>query len=249
MDPTIINSPDPDRALVQAEGTRGVDAYRRAPTLMAGDAPGGQGSVFVWAPETREFVRLMVLSPLLLGVLTFVMLIVLPMGAGRWALTAAIAVAFTSGIAAMCAVVLPASLRRRYFTTDDAGIGLTTWRGTRACRWDEVVAFADSSPRGSGVLYLDCGESINLNLNGYPASTLAGLRTVVVHRAGLAEVLWARVPPYALYARPGTRINGFRRVARIRIRGLAPDPSVLPQPTTDGRADQDKAVEGDRQGR
>ena len=231
MDPTIIRSADPnptpirrsdpDRALVQAEGTQGLESHRRAPTLMAGAVPGGQGTVRVWAPQTWALVRSMVL---LLGYyLAWIVYGVLELGMAdpvSRVLGAILVAMCATGIALIPVEVLPAVLRRRYFTTDDAGIGITTWRRTRAFRWDEVVAYCEGRFGAPCMLYLSTGERIKLNLYGYPASTRAHLRTVIRSSTGLERVRGrsrARLPLHTIYARPGALIERSGISTRIRM--------------------------------
>ena len=105
MDPTLIKPPDQDRALVKVEGTPGVEAHRVAPMLRAGAVPGRQGTVRVWAPETRELVRAMAFSVLICSGLCLPLLLfalLYPLSPG---FPLAIAAAGALGIALMWASI------------------------------------------------------------------------------------------------------------------------------------------------
>lgn len=109
------------------------EAYSRSPTLMAGERAGSQGEVRVWAPERallmRRVFRSVVFSSIWMCIFAYTIyhpswwffeIGILIFGRLFWDL---------------------ASLGRPcYVTTDNAGIAITTWRGTRALRWDEIVS-------------------------------------------------------------------------------------------------------------
>ena len=245
---TLIRSADPDQALVPAEGTQGLEAYRRAPTLMAGATPGVQGTVRVWAPETNLVLRMLLVCaglslPVWVGLASFASCkIIIPC---PWAFAGAV-------FAAAFVEILPSLMRRRYFTTDGAGIGVTTWRRTKAFRWDEVVGYCESEFGGIGgvnVLYLSTGERVTLKVFGYSTSTLTYFRSIITRSAGLSEVCGmsrARFPLHMAYAWPGSRIDRLGIFARMRPGDRA---SGAPPPPPRGHlSDQGKVTEAGEEG-
>ena len=239
-DPTVVKQPDPDQALVRAEGLSGVEAHEHSPTLMAGETAGAQGKVRVWAPDPGEPVRPMLVEALLWGqpLLLWAVLVVLmphplPVGLSAFGVIAVMVAAWR------IAASLPQLMRRRYIATDDAGIAVTTFWGTRAFRWDEVVAWVDTTLPLETTLCLVTEETVHLNLHGYPDSTRARLRKVIASSAGLEEVPASAYRPLNygalgivnVYTRPGARILDLGAFTHI----LPPDqhPSVLPPPALD----------------
>ena len=180
MNETLVKSPEilPVGPIhVPAE----PDPYQRAPTLMAGENPGSQGTVRVWYPDRRGLKIATVGFGL--GSIALLVLIILSKNGGSFAYL--MTCMFTSFFFSVSALRRPA-----YITTDDGGIGLTTGKGTRALRWDEIESIhqqiVPNNLAGSrSILVLKAPDEIRVNLTGYPNQLRGELVYTITSRAGL----------------------------------------------------------------
>lgn len=215
MDPGPTTNPTQSHSLVSA-GAAAPEAYRHAPTLMAGEVAGSQGEVQVWSPDTAVLKKharqaavsggIYLAAPLVFGllvnaaieggisytafVLSFVLFMIPWLAAGL--------------VSVMRQGAMSAARRPRYLTTDDAGIGVTTQGGSRYFRWDEIAMLSTYSTIGVK-LHSRSGEQVILNLSGYTREQQDELVTLIRHRTGLAPLkAWWWVGG-GLYALPGYR--------------------------------------------
>ncbi|HET6382685.1 MAG TPA: hypothetical protein VFJ58_04770 [Armatimonadota bacterium] len=70
-----------------------------------------------------------------------------------------------------------------YITTDDAGIGVTQWRGSRSIRWDDIGACAVTPLRID--LHTFSGQRIPVHLVGHTDRACGALAALIIDRAGL----------------------------------------------------------------
>jgi len=162
--------------------------YQRAPTLMAGSAGGIQGQVEVWSPEIKKVKR----RAIGLGVLVFF-----------YAVFICLRPRFIFVLPSMIFMIFAALLYLRalkrpcYLTTDDAGIGITTWKGSKALRWSEVRSI-EVFPPDSGMVRLMAPERVDIRILGYDPEKQRGLVDLIVLRAGL----WPHPKKKRFFVRP-----------------------------------------------
>lgn len=160
------------------------EGYSRSPTLLVGATPGGHGEVRVWSPSKRNL-RLRV---------AYI--------CGSTALSIIPVYYFFHGdlisliVMAIFLMILPlapywmASKRPCYLTTDDNGIGVTTYDGSRAFRWTDIraIKWAEESLFSLEVNREQPGETpeqVILNLGGYPLSVKREFISLVITKAQL----------------------------------------------------------------
>ncbi|MDQ2730338.1 MAG: hypothetical protein M3Y56_01655, partial [Armatimonadota bacterium] len=125
MEPEGARAAGKERQLPAPFNDRDPESYEHAPTLMAGETAGTQGAVHVWAPEKQRY-RL-----LLSGAAAVLMFGIIDTAALHNGVGVAIMLFYATAFMAWCMTVP----HRYYFTTDEAGIGITTRKGSRALRW------------------------------------------------------------------------------------------------------------------
>lgn len=77
------------------------------------------------------------------------------------------------------------ALRRPcYLTTDDAGIGITMQKGSRAILWDDIESARFT--QGWAAFALKDSKSIQIHLFGYPTAQQKELQSLVEQKAQLA---------------------------------------------------------------
>lgn len=190
-------------------------SYQRAPTLMAGVTAGAQGAVRVWAPDKRLILgflcRCLAQFGLAAGGIVYLT---------QWKLGGAAAVAFLPKAA--LALLIPAVrtlFRPCYVTTDDAGIGITTWRGSRALRWQEVGACTILDSRLD--LHTMAGACVSINLLGYPWESRRELESVIRLTSEMKSCeVWRKVPgakSAGYYIRRGVCLVDERKGWRPRL--------------------------------
>ena len=204
---------------VAASSSNMPEAYRRAPTLMAGAASGGQ--VQIWAPSKRHlrvwcgFWGLLLALNLCLAVLDGLM--------GHW----------LRAFEPLTQAILPTAMlagfwtlirRPRYAATDASGIAITTKSGSVAVSWADVLHVrcsaenltilgrGDSSPR----------DGIVLNLKGYPKPAREALVQLIANQAGLTYHAKE-------YYKQADTVQPSFDLASTQIHAL-PDPSPGPRP-------------------
>ncbi|MCA1596357.1 MAG: hypothetical protein LC772_08035, partial [Chloroflexi bacterium] len=123
---------------------------QRAPTLMGGEIAGRQGEVRIWSPD-KSLIRRQALAgvvalagaPLYWFLLIYLLVTLHYSGPHSLVMACLFGMAMTSPYVAAWLFgwervrALPALYRPCYLTTDDAGIGVTTWRGSRALPWSD----------------------------------------------------------------------------------------------------------------
>jgi hypothetical protein len=158
-----------------------VEAYERAPTLMGGSAPGSQGDVRVWSPSRKG----LWISTIGFGAGAILMLalIILTRSAGGFAW-------MIGSLMGGFGISLSALRRPGYITTDGAGIGITTRKGSRAVRWHEIESAQLMNVGSFGqscMLELRVPDKVSANLSGYSVATRNELLGLVTRRAGLIQ--------------------------------------------------------------
>ncbi|HET6386201.1 MAG TPA: hypothetical protein VFJ58_22650 [Armatimonadota bacterium] len=169
------------------------EARSRGATLIGAAAPGSQGTVRIWTPDRWRlwFCGLRGELGWLLGIALFflalpVYVLMLVSEAGLEAMLFAAAMP----LLAYLALTLPGVLRPCYITTDDAGLGVTSWNRSLALHWSEiqfverglwgayeVVAFPgryESAPIRAGV-----------HLAGYSRETRRAILALIAEKAEL----------------------------------------------------------------
>ena len=171
----------------------GLEPFQRAPTLMAGELPGSQGMVEVWAPDDT-LVRKQARQGLAATALYFggplVFAVALSLFTSGTVSTGAFFAFFLGWLLlwsvaavnfAMKGSAVAANWRRRYLTTDDAGIGVTLATGTRYLKWEEIAMAVRTRPSGI-VLYPERGRVVRINLAGYtPEAQAACLERITLN--------------------------------------------------------------------
>lgn len=177
MDLTPLPSEHQPPALPVAASPTSIQAYQRAPTLMAGISAGAQGKVQVWMPSRRR------LWGWTLGAgavtLIFVWLMVRQWRHG-------LPFDLESAFFLLCPAIdvtwlVMRLLRPCYVTTDDAGIAITTWKGARALQWSEVR----SIKRGDNSLAIGSSKTVSIHLIGYSKVDCKRLLELIVEKAAL----------------------------------------------------------------
>lgn len=178
----------------QPEGAGAMDAFQRSPTLLAGAIAGRGGQVQVWGPDAR--VRRRTMWALAIGIPVFwIGPIILKIMMGL-----VVHPDFMLAFVPICCLLpaLIAILRRPgYVTTDDTGMGLNTWTGSRAVRWSEVEGLEWNNAQPE--LKIANSAPIFFNLVGYPDGMPEQLRSLIVERAmlhptGARQLSWVREP-------------------------------------------------------
>ncbi|MDQ2731063.1 MAG: hypothetical protein M3Y56_05340 [Armatimonadota bacterium] len=175
-------------------GSQDLEAFERSPTLLAGETAGRGGQVRVWGPDSevrrKEIRRFTIVFPTCL-LLPYVLLTLMGVAIHPNLFLEVMPIAM------MFPVILGNLRRPSYITTDDMGMGLTTWKGSRAVRWDEVEALEWNGARP--VLQIANSKPVLLNLVGYAQTMPEQLRNLIVERAGLhltgtPGLNWVREP-------------------------------------------------------
>lgn len=138
---------------------RSLEQYEHAPTLIAGETAGTQGVVRVWAPGRQPFLML------LLGAVVVTAWAIFDTATTRNGLGLMLTLCYATAFMAWCMTVP----HRYYFTTDDAGIGITTRTGSRALRWGEIISCGRGNPADPNTyrLLLQGGEVVEIHLTGH----------------------------------------------------------------------------------
>jgi len=201
------------------------EARTHAPTLLGGSQPGAQGEARVWAPNPWRL-RFKVATDagwVVLWTGSFLFARYIDVGLQRLdAASRQMGLPGQSKIVASpgwdwmdCGVavfflfslwVAYQHLRRpRYLTTDDAGIGVTTRKGSRALNWGDI-RLARFKRRSTITLKTD-DETLKIAMPGYNGAVRRDLFALIVNRANL-------------YRSPHNR-GEFIPEARVRDRFLA----------------------------
>ena len=214
------------------------EAFRHAPTLMAGEVAGSQGEVRVWSPD-KKLIRAQALAglaalaaaPLYWFLLVYLLISLHYPGPQTFLSGALLGMVLTSPYIGAWLFgwervrAFPALRRPCYITTDDAGIGVTTWRGSRALSWNDIVACSYHPIHNVLLLKPRNGRWFQANLSGYAGIQRAELIAVVTGRADLALVKdWSKISSCLgkKYARPGYRISLSGHVALSGAAALPP---------------------------
>lgn len=212
-----------------------LNPYQRAPTLMAGQTAGMQGPVQVWAPETGR-IRLHVAGWLSVSTAAAASLWVLhSVSFWNWLLAALpVWLAILVGLAPIAAaavsafyvanalMAIPALWKPSYVTVDDAGLGITSWRGSRAIAWGDLVAYARYRILHYVLLYTASGQVLFINSAGYSRKAIDEFCAMAAERARLEVTdrsVWRRAlfgGSYSGRLRKGYRLAFSDRVVRER---------------------------------
>lgn len=220
MEPTQIKRGSIHGELVRVgDGSSLSEAHQRAPTLMGGAEAGSGGQVQLWAPDTalvrkQAYRAGAAISFYLLGTM-FLLWLTLQFASGSlsplaWIISLALFVIPSCSIllfGMMMSPAIPAMRRKRYFTTDDAGFGITTRKASRYLAWEDVVMLQSAYPWGLR-LRVCSGENVEVNLPGYPAAARKELLERIIERAGLVPLQgWYLLPGEKYYALPGYQFS------------------------------------------
>jgi len=198
-DPIRINIGTREECLpVKAAETAAVEpiVYQRAPTLMAGATAGSQGEVRVWAPS-----RKLLLTAIAQTGSGALVLCLFHFPFPKW-------FAYAAGyfwVYLLFSVYIAALRRPCYLTTDEAGIGITTRRGSRTLRWIDIqearLVTGTSGTLDDCRINLKAPDAIEINLTGYPTEQRDELLQLITRSAGL-KIVTGR-PRQKLFTRPG----------------------------------------------
>lgn len=175
----------PESALVPlSEVPVQPEAYERAPTLMAGVTAGSQGQVEVWSPEKREIwkpIRRRGGRRLLFyGVLTLLL------GIHHGYFNPTFLIIWSIPTALSGALTLAFLRRPPYLTTDAAGMGIATWRGSHALRWSDIQSV---EVKGADSYYpwlkISAPAPVTVRLHGHSPRRQQELLSLIIDRAHL----------------------------------------------------------------
>jgi hypothetical protein len=176
-----------------------MQVYGQAPTLMGGAAPGAQGDVKVWAPDRKDLQKMAVICGS--GTVVMLAIMIISRHSGIFIVWIGIlALGFFASISAL--------RRPGYITTDQAGIGITMGRGSRAVRWGEIESVRLVRTHGwipAYTLVLKVPEKVKVNVTGYPDKQRDRLIALITSRSRLTlssvtRQIWKREPAAALPA-------------------------------------------------
>ena len=146
------------------------------------------------------------------------------------ALLCSVAAASSAFYCVNALMALPALWKPCYITADDTGVGITSWFGSRATRWDDIIASTRYDILYHQILYTRSGMPLLLNTCGYPKAVIDEVGEVVKERSRLVrrDQTWWR---HALYGRSysGYFREGYHMVfpdSLVKDRPLPPPPEV-----------------------
>ncbi|MCA1595853.1 MAG: hypothetical protein LC772_05465 [Chloroflexi bacterium] len=162
---------------VAARGPVQVEAHQRSPTLMAGETPGSQGGVRIWAPSRKK----LWICCIGFGSSSALMLAAILLSEGRLNI-------FASTLFIGFVLSVRALRRPCYVTTDEEGIGITTRKSSLALRWNQIIT-ATRVPHPGIYDYtpvqLQAPCPVEMNLTGYPRAQQHELFELIKLRANL----------------------------------------------------------------
>ena len=170
--------------------------FEKSPTLLAGLNAGRQGMVRLWAPSLPTLKHKAVLGAGLVAFVALAVSLSLSLDFWIWLFTigvgqlfqllapvweSAIALASLALIALLPAV---AALRKPcYVAADDAGLGVTTAKGSQVVRWNEVAGVERLGLLNTFLIRTTTGKSVRFSPHGFSARSRNELWNTMARKA------------------------------------------------------------------
>ncbi len=179
-----------------------LETYRHAPTLLAGQTAGSGGQVKVWTPTWKEIWKETQI-PVISGVTLALLLAIWDIIGHRRDHSRGIFWLALAGCSLLTALLT--RLNMPYVTTDDAGIGLTTLKGSEAFRWNEIRSVESTEDWFHPLLRFDVGQRkpVTCNMLGHSIAARQELLDLITEKAHLV--------------RDGSKTSKFFRSRRVEL--------------------------------